>query len=435
MPFNFFENSVNNLLPSPSPDDWYRGIEQAFINAQWENTTTLRTIQEQDVNDNQYDYFENFTFTEVEAWVNSVVGQSSTGSKTGRDFVQLIFQNINHPKLEGRYYIVEGQYYLSYFDNRVVDLDANLSVRRCNEWMRIVDPMSGAIYQLPCVVDYDMSAPSNKVTNDIITPNNHAVVKVQQNAMSDRLFKTNKRFILGGRPFKITGMQNATNQFIDNSISSMMDIDLFLDEIWENDDLENGVADNGTYKYEININSSDLSLAQETKFDLTANVMLNGKEIGRVVEWNSLDETVITVDDSGQCTVVGQVGDSATIRASLYSNPDVFSDIIITVVEDSVITAEVDLQPDFTFIREYETKQIEVYGLYNGQQIVPDSVEVVLPNGTNGYLSYTIEDNVVTFECFKRYAGIVNIEFNIACLDPEFEASKTVPINLTSLLG
>ena len=435
MPFNFFENSANNLLPSPSPDYWYRGLEQAFINAQWENTTTLRTVQEQDVNDNQYDYFENFTFTEIEAWVNSVVGQSSTGSKTGRDFVQLIFQNINHPKLEGRYYIVEGQYYLSYFDNRVIDLDANLSVRRCNEWMRIVDPMSGAIYQLPCVVDYDMSAPSNKVTNDIITPNNHAVVKVQQNALSDRLFKTNKRFILGGRPFKITGMQNATNQFIDNSVSSMMEIDLFLDEIWENDDLENGVADNGTYKYKININSSDLSLTHGSVIDLTASVMLNGSEIVRVVEWESLNKNVVKVDDSGQCEVVGKVGNSAVIRASLYSNPDVFSDITITVVDDSVITAEVDLQPDFTFIREYETKQIAVYGLYNGQQIVPDSVEVVLPNGINSYLSYVIEDNIVTFECFKRYKGIVDIEFNIACLEPEFEASKTVPINLTSLLG
>ena len=111
-----FETAVKNGLPTAVPDNWYREIEQAFINAQWDNTTTLKdTVQEQIINLNQDDYFEDFEFEQIEAWVNSIVGQSSTGSKTGRDFLQLIFQDITHPILEGRYYIVDGQYYICNF--------------------------------------------------------------------------------------------------------------------------------------------------------------------------------------------------------------------------------------------------------------------------------------------------------------------------------
>ena len=295
LPFEWYEVAVRNGLSTDNPNSWYRNLEQAFISANWENTTSLRIIKEQDIQANQYDYYEYFTFTDIEVWLATVVGQTSTGAKTGRDFLKVIFQDINHIKLEGRYYIIEDEYYLSYFDNRVVDVDANLSVRRCNEWMKIIDPMTGGLYQIPCVVDYDMSAPSNRVTNDIITPNNHAVVKVQQNATTDRLFITNKRFILGNRPFKITGMQNATNQFINNNVSSLMEIDLFLDEIWDKDDLENGIADNGEYNYTVSIDSMQnvMDLLEGSVGQFTATVQLNNKLVDRIVQWQTSDKNTL----------------------------------------------------------------------------------------------------------------------------------------------
>ena len=435
MAFDIFANAIASGYPTEQPNTWYREIEQAFIDANWDNTTTLRTIQEQDVKDNQTDYYEDFTFSEIDAWVNSVVGQSSTGSKTGRDFVQLIFQDINHPKLEGRYYIVEGQYYISYFDNRVIDLDANLSVRRCNSWMKIVDPENGSIYQIPCVVDYDMSAPSNKITNDIITPNNHAVVKVQQNAKTDRLFITNKRFILGGRPFKITGMQNATNQFINNPVSSMMEIDLFLDEIWEKDNLFDGVADNGTYNYEINLTSGNINLINGSVGTLYANLTLNGEETNRVIVWESSDDSIVEIDELGNYSVVGEVGQEATIRASLYGNTDVFDSIKITVVEEEEVFVDVSIEPTFTSIREMETLEVTVMGIYNNNLIMPTSVEVNLPDNITKYLVKEIDGNIIKFTCLKRYSSEINVQFVVICDSPAFTASKEISIKLTSLLG
>lgn len=432
----FFENSINSGMATTDPNQWYRGLQQAFISSAWDNTTSIRRIiGEQEINTEQDDYYQNFVFNDVEAWVDSVVGQSSTGNKTGRDFVRLIFEDINHPKLEGRYYIVDNQYYISYFDDRVVDVDANLSVRRCNEWMKIIDPMNGSIYQIPCVVDYDMSAPANKVTTPIITPNNHAVVKVQQNATTDRLFVTNARFILGNRPFKITGMQNATNQFIDNGISSLMEIDLFLDEIWDKDDIVAGIADNGAYDYSIVIADGDMELTNGAQGSIYADIILNGEEVQRPIIWTTSDETVVTVDDSGQYEVVGEIGQSATIKVNLYGNVDVFDSVVITIVDMSVVEAEVVINPAFTTIREHETMKFSVFGQYNGDLITPDNVVLTLPPQTNGYVVYTQNLNEFTLTCLKRNSQEMPFTFNISNKSPEFTANKIINVKLTSLLG
>lgn len=432
----FFENSINSGMATTDPNQWYRGLQQAFISSAWDNTTSIRRIiGEQEINTTQDDYYQNFVFNDVEAWVDSVVGQSSTGSKTGRDFVRLIFEDINHPKLEGRYYIVDNQYYISYFDDRVVDVDANLSVRRCNEWMKIIDPMNGSIYQIPCVVDYDMSAPANKVTTPIITPNNHAVVKVQQNATTDRLFVTNARFILGNRPFKITGMQNATNQFINNNISSLMEIDLFLDEIWDKDDIVAGIADNGVYDYSVVIADGDMGLANGAQGSVYADIILNGEEVQRPIIWITSDDTVVTVDDSGQYRVVGEIGQMATITATLYGNEDVFDSVVITVVDVSTVQAEVVIDPAFSTIREHETIKFKVFGQYNGDLITPDNVVLTLPSQTNGYIAYTQNLNEFTLTCFKRNSQEIPFIFNISNETPEFIANKTINVKLTSLLG
>lgn len=437
MPFEWYEVAVRNGLSTDNPNSWYRNLEQAFIDANWDNTTSLRTIQEQDIQINQFDYYESFTFTPVDVWLATVVGQTSTGSKTGRDFLKIIFQNIDHIKLEGRYYIIENEYYLSYFDNRVVDVDANLSVRRCNEWMKIIDPLSGALYQIPCVVDYDMSAPSNKITNSIITPNNHAVVKVQQNAMTDRLFKTNKRFILGNRPFKIAGMQNATNQFINNNVSSLMDIDLFLDEIWENDDLENGIADNGQYNYSISINNTGntIDLLAGSSGQFIANVKLNNQDVDRIIEWTTSDENVINITPLGLYQVVGEIGDVATIRATLYNNSDVFDEITVQIVESSELELAVVLSPEMERIGEYQTITVNVMGLYNGTLITPDQVNVILPVNVNSYLTYQQENNNVIFTCLNRCSAPILVTYEIYVADLDKFATKEVLVTLTSLLG
>lgn len=435
MAFEFFENAIETGMSQPVPNKWYRDLQQAFIKSAWCNTTSVELVGEQDIDLTTNDYYKYFTFTNVEAWVDTVVGQSSTGSKSGRDFVRLVFQDITHPLYEGRYYIVKNEYYISYFDDRVVDVDANLSVRRCNEWMRIIDPLTGALYQIPCVVDYDMTAASNRVTTPIITPNNHATVKVQQNATTNRLFTTNTRFILGNRPFKITGMQNVTKQFINNFEASMMQIDLFLDEIWEQDDLVNGIAYNGDYNYSIDLLGQDMELTTGATGTLYSKVALNGDTVERSVVWFTSNTEVVTIDNEGAYEVVGAVGESAAITVELEGNDEIYDSIIITVVDETAVTGEVVITPVFTFVREYETITFVVEGFYGGGLYTPDVITLTIPEGLSNYLTYTQNDNQISLTCLKRYSDSVELTVSIQCSDPAFTAEKTFSINLTSLLG
>jgi hypothetical protein len=108
----------------------------------------------------------------------------------------------------------------------------------------MIDPKDGSIFSIPCCVDYDMSAPSLQVSRYINTPNNHAVVIVQGNSDTIRLFKTNTRFLLSGRPFKLLGYQNAVEYDLSNTNDTLLYLDLFLDEIHAGDNFELGIADN-----------------------------------------------------------------------------------------------------------------------------------------------------------------------------------------------
>ena len=140
---------------------------------------------------------------------------------------------------DNNYWIVHA--YTSY--NSVVQ---NCGIRRCNNALRMIDPKDGSIFSIPCCVDYDMSAPSLQVSRYINTPNNHAVVIVQGNSDTIRLFKTNTRFLLSGRPFKLLGYQNAVEYDLSNTTDTLLYLDLFLDEIHAGDNFELGIADNST---------------------------------------------------------------------------------------------------------------------------------------------------------------------------------------------
>ena len=67
---------------------------------------------------------------------------------------------------------------------------------------------------------------------------------VQGNVNTLRLFKTNTRYVLGGRPFKLYGYQNALNLNLTTNYDTLLYLDLYLDELHDGDDLVNGVAYN-----------------------------------------------------------------------------------------------------------------------------------------------------------------------------------------------
>lgn len=333
----YFTNALNSGM-NPQPNEGYRELQQAVQNDQWENTSARFTILEQDsIGASKYN--------EIEAWLNYVVGQGSTGMKNGEDFVQLAFRSIEHLRIKGRYYKFDNNIWLTYFTDEHDSLSRTVAVRRCNNALRWINPDNGAVETVPCVVDYDMSSPAVQVTQSILTPNNHAVVMIQGNALTNAQLKTNMRFILGNRPFKLYGYQNTLINNLTSTNSTLLYLDLYLDEIQANDDLANGIAFNGHFNYTIVPNQLSIDALPNSIGNLTANVLLNGGSIIRPLVWQSTNSEVIQIDNNGNYTIVGKVGETASVIVGIEGNTTNVIIIPVTVVETVMDTLDIFINP------------------------------------------------------------------------------------------
>lgn len=232
-----------NSYATQTPNDYYRELAQAFIDASWDNNAAKTPENGGEIY--EQNGIGSSEFTLIEAWVKNTVGDVTTGMRDSADYLKIYFKDIGHTVQRGLYYKFNNNWWICNEYGHFSGIADDAGLRRCNNFLRIIDPESGELFTAPCVVDYDMSSPSAQVSRYVITPNNHAVVMCQGNADTIRLFQTNKRFILGGRPFKLWGYQNAINLNLETEYDTLLYLDLYLDEIHDGDDLVNSVAYNG----------------------------------------------------------------------------------------------------------------------------------------------------------------------------------------------
>ena len=424
MSLKFFDNVCSNKIDT-DPNTMYRDLQQEFINLQWENTTQIITVKEQENIGSQY-------YNDLDVWISPTVADTSTGLKDVRDFNKLIFKDINHRVDRGLMYIFDNCYWIvhSYTEHDGVVQDCG--VRRCNNILKIKDPQNGGIFSIPCVVDYDMASSTVKVTKYILTPNNHAVIMVQGNEDTIRLFKTNTRYILSGRPFKLYGYQNAVEYSAEEQSSTLLYLDLYLDEIRDGDDIENSIAENEIYNYSIFVNSKDLILSAGSSGNLSANVLLNDKEVERNVYWKSSDDDIVSIDMNGHYTLNGEIGQVATITAYLDGNKKVFDSINITIGEQGE-DISILLNPSFNKIRQYSTINFDVEVYYNGN-LINDNLDI----------SCTTDSQILTILKNEDYYSITsegistdkqNIIVVVSCSNPVFEKTENIEISAVSMLG
>lgn len=431
MSLPYFENALSGGYLQ-TPNDYFRDLQQAAIDNLFDCTSARYTVQEQDA-------IGASTYHDVDVWLDYIVGTTSSGVKQGADFTQLMFRDIEHPVFQGLYYIFDNNYHISYSYNRYDGLEKALAVRRCNNAMRIVDPENGSIFSIPCVIDYDMTSPSQQVSSYIITPNNHAVVMVQGNKDTLRLFKLNTRYIFNGRPFKLLAYQNALLQDLSNQNPTLLYLDLYLDEIHDKDDIENGLAYNGEYIYNIQIDADNMELSNGVKGNLSATITLNGEEVKRNVLWASSNEDAVLINVAGGYTIIGSSGSSATITATLDGNPNVSSTITIQVVDSQVVKPLILINPAFNKIRQFESIDFSIEVMYGSTLLVPQNITLSLSETeqvlSNQYLTitqsgsqYIITANTVATTPQILYVSAQNTS-------PDFQITTQFTLNVVSMLG
>ena len=418
-----------NSIGGNSPNDYYCGLAQAFINASWTNTAAKTPENGGEIF--EQDEIGSKDYHKIDAWVKTTIGDVTSGLRNPGDFLKVYFRDIEHIVPRGLYYKFFNSWWICNDFGHFSGIAQDCGLRRCNNALKIIDPENGSVFGVPCVVDYDMSSPSNQVSRYIITPNNHATVMVQGNDDTLRLFKTNTRYILGGRAFKLYAYQNALNLNLDTNYDTLLYLDLYLDELHDGDDLVNGVAYNGDYNYKVKINSTDMTLSAGSTGTLTADVALNGKEVDRPIVWETSNPEIVTIDQNGNYTVVGEVGQSADIAVVLSGNEAVTDSIKITVGEQ-VVNPKIYLDPAFNKIREYQTIEFDVKVAIGGVEIKPDTVRV---NADSEYLAVKQTTSGWQLTCVKRSS--VPLTMTVTVVDKTYLIKQTAEFDIqaVSMMG
>lgn len=418
-----------STIGGATPNDYYRDLARSFIDQSWTNTAAKTPENGGEIKEQARIGSDEYKI--IDAWVKTTIGDVTTGMRDSGDFLKIYFRDIGHIVARGLYYQFYNSWWICNEFGHFNGIAQDCGLRRCNNVLKIVDPENGSVFSAPCVVDYDMSSPSNQVSRYIITPNNHATVMVQGNADTLRLFKINTRYILGGRAFKLYAYQNAINLNLDTDYDTLLYLDLYLDELHDGDDLVNGVAYNGDYNYKVKINSKPMTLPNKGTGTVTADVTLNGAEVNRTIVWSTSNAEVLTIDQNGKYIVVGTDGQTADIIATLSGNEDIKDNVTIAVGAQSV-NPKIYLDPAFDKIREYQTIEFDVKIAIGGVEIKPDTVRV---NVDSEYLAVKQISSGWQLTCVKRSS--VPLTMTVTVVDKTYLIKQTAEFDIqaVSMMG
>ena len=421
---------------APLPNDMYRDLAQAFIDEEWDNGAAKTpenggvVLEQNGIGATQY--------AEIEAWVKSTVADVTQGLKDGRDFLKLVFKDISHQSCRGLYYQFDGNYWIVNDYNHFADLSQDVNIRRCNNELKIKDEY-GVVHIFPCVVDYDMSSPSNQISHYIITPNNHAVVITQANKDSRAVLTLNKRFIIGGRPFKIQGFQNALHYSDADQEPTILYIDMYLDELHDGDDLVNGIADNGENVWTISLSGNMFFNYYTT---LYANVLQNGEAPVSPFElvWRSNDENVayiVGASNTEATLSTSAGGGETTISCTLRQNNNVFAEV--SVVITSNYDTKIVLSQDISTVRQFEPVEFEVNCVQGGSTLDMPADSIIELRGSDGVELKTTKIKDLGYKCLLCGSKLGTCQLFVSCTVPCYggtqTASKTIDIQVVSMMG
>lgn len=237
-----------NLNPCPPISASATLIEdfQSLLNDQFFIATDVFVVSEENP-------FASGSYVDLNVRINSAI-DNQTGIKLGDDFKNFLFQDPNHPVDMGIKFIFDENFWVAVNTEKTKNLAASCMVRRANNVLRWMS-LSGEYLSEPCVLDYPIGRPIDKIRNvDPVTPGGLVTVYAQLNDRT-RTIQSNQRFLFGNSSnwvaYKITGggINNFHNLHTTDNTSAQL-LTLYLETHYVNKDTDDvilGIADKYGY--------------------------------------------------------------------------------------------------------------------------------------------------------------------------------------------
>lgn len=390
-------NSINYLNKlSESPNDYYRGMNQASIDDQWDNTTQIYNVKEQVA----YPFIDEYI--EHEAWVNVVSDDLINYSKVYSDFIEVMFRDIDHKQnYKGQYYKItmDGEHeetYICYDRMNTITQGSDFKCVRCNNVMTWLDENDNVI-TMPCYLGTDISSTNNLIGKDGITPNVRMIILVQANEYTKSIVKNQRFMFQNSTAFKVEEVNNYMQEQGTNGEVTCVKIYITYSAIKPYDNVELNICDYYKNDYQLHIDQEEIN--QVNGFVGSLNAFVTNKEeiVEKNLIWETSDDKVVTITNDGQYEIVGNVGDSAIIKCYMEENNDVYDNIIVNVVSAIVSTPKIVIYPIVDSLDEDEEIEFNC-NVYIDGEIQTDEVDCVASNVDKGYYQLTKNGNNYTLK-------------------------------------
>lgn len=417
---SWYSNYIENL--HQSNNDFYKEFAQEWIDYEFDDTTLEYTIQEENFP------FDN-TYTDYNVHVDSVADVSVNIDKVIGDYISVLFQDCSHRNYRGQKYLFNNDTWLCYDKINHLAKVAQTKLLRCNNQISWINKANGDILTEKVFVGYEISSTNDQYSKKGNLSNRRMTLYCQYND-GTKTIRVNQRFMFNhDQCFRVEELDNYNNESGMNEPTMIKMVLSFSPLLNDRDNTALNVCDYYDNFYYVNIVQSEVNQVQGYQGSLIANVTCNEKIVENpVLTWSSSDEEVAQIDDNGNFTLLGEVGDTCTIRCEIEGNNDSYDEITVTIVEKLDSKKVIQVQPIITELRQGLSHTFDTGVYLNG--VKQDAVVNCLPSGANSDCYTLVQDgDMFTLTNVKVSTELLTLTFS-----SEETTDKVIQIRLRGIM-
>lgn len=235
---------------------------------------------------------------------------------------------------QGAYMFFDNNWWMVYKPKGVTTVRGQALVRRCNTVINKLD-YYGNIVSIPMAfTKLGTLGNAPNVTENMILSKNYMNCYCQLNSITKE-FTENTRMIQGKAAYAIRGINDFTREYTEDRDSvHIMAFTIERQEPLEQDSIELQVADYYSFSWAVSLNGNDHMVLNSTQQIVPTSyrnecLVESTEEHPITYLFESSDESVLTVDETGVVTPVGE--GTATVRVTLEQNKEKTQSIDISV--------------------------------------------------------------------------------------------------------